>query len=154
MPGMPGGGMPGFGDPDLESLLSDPDVAAALEDAMTNPANLMKHMSNPKVAKALGKLQGMFGKPSSFIVNHTHFQVERCPDSQVASPEALASRELVDSLAEADAPMLVVVVVLDVVAAVPRLLRRLPNPTWTKVVPPFLSKISPLCPPFYPLISK
>lgn len=56
------GGMPGmFGDPELATLLEDPEVAAALQDAMTNPANLMKHMSNPKVAKALGKLQGMMG---------------------------------------------------------------------------------------------
>ena len=51
MGGMPGG-MGGLGDlfsdPELVAEMADPDVRAAFEDMKNNPANLMKHQSNPK----------------------------------------------------------------------------------------------------------
>ena len=60
MGGMPGG-MPGgmgglgdlFSDPELVAEMADPDVRAAFEDMQKNPANLMKHQSNPKARAAL-----------------------------------------------------------------------------------------------------
>ncbi|CAJ2664147.1 unnamed protein product [Trifolium pratense] len=85
MPGMPGGfpgGMPGgfpgaggapggvpgnvdfsqiLNDPDLMSAFGDPEVMAALQDVMKNPANLAKHQSNPKVAPVIAKMMSKFG---------------------------------------------------------------------------------------------
>ncbi|VAI52378.1 unnamed protein product [Triticum turgidum subsp. durum] len=80
MPGMGGGrgmggGMPGAGgapgnvdmgdilnDPDLMAAFGDPEVMAALQDVMSNPANLAKHQANPKVgpiiAKMMAKMNG------------------------------------------------------------------------------------------------
>jgi suppressor of tumorigenicity protein 13 len=63
--GMPGGmpaGMAGlFSDPDVMASMSDPDIMAAMADMQGNPANLMKHMSNPKVAAFFQKMQGKMG---------------------------------------------------------------------------------------------
>ncbi|KEH31682.1 Hsc70-interacting protein [Medicago truncatula] len=75
--GMPGGfpgagGMPGgvpgnvdfskiLNDPDLMTAFSDPEVMAALQDVMKNPANLAKHQANPKVAPVIAKMMSKFG---------------------------------------------------------------------------------------------
>jgi suppressor of tumorigenicity protein 13 len=63
--GMPGGMPPGmaglFSDPDVMASMSDPDIMAAMADMQGNPANLMKHMSNPKVAAFFQKMQGKMG---------------------------------------------------------------------------------------------
>ncbi|CAM0948381.1 unnamed protein product [Alopecurus aequalis] len=78
MPGGMGGGMPGAGgapgtvgmddilnDPDLMAAFGDPEVMAALQDVMSNPANFAKHQSNPKVgpiiAKMMAKVNGAGG---------------------------------------------------------------------------------------------
>ncbi|XP_020226749.1 FAM10 family protein At4g22670 [Cajanus cajan] len=77
--GMPGGfpgagGMPGgvpgnvdfskiLNDPDLMTAFSDPEVMAALQDVMKNPANLAKHQANPKVAPVIAKMMSKFGGP-------------------------------------------------------------------------------------------
>ena len=67
---MPGaGGAPGnvdmgdiLNDPDLMAAFGDPEVMAALQDVMSNPANLAKHQANPKVgpiiAKMMAKMNG------------------------------------------------------------------------------------------------
>lgn len=76
-PGAPGGGAPGgmgagieqlFSDPEIAAAIQDPEVLPALMDIMQNPANMMKYINNPKVAKLISKLQskgagmpGMFG---------------------------------------------------------------------------------------------
>lgn len=67
MGGMPGGmgGMPGgmggiFDDPEIATLLQDPEVVQAMADIQQNPQNLMQYMSNPKVMKVMQKLQGKF----------------------------------------------------------------------------------------------
>ncbi|RDX77037.1 FAM10 family protein, partial [Mucuna pruriens] len=81
--GMPGGfpgagGMPGgvpgnvdfskiLNDPDLMTAFSDPEVMAALQDVMKNPANLAKHQANPKVAPVIAKMMSKFGGPASAI---------------------------------------------------------------------------------------
>ncbi|XP_054809667.1 FAM10 family protein At4g22670-like [Prosopis cineraria] len=75
--GMPGGfpgGMPGgvpgnvdfskiLNDPELMGAFSDPEVMAALQDVMKNPANLAKHQANPKVAPVIAKMMNKFGGP-------------------------------------------------------------------------------------------
>eukprot|EP00039_Didymoeca_costata_P031456 m.34849 g.34849 ORF g.34849 m.34849 type:complete len:436 (-) comp8789_c1_seq1:805-2112(-) len=74
MPGAQGGGFPGgvdpssfMTDPDIAEALQDPEVMAALMDMQSNPANIMKHMSNPKVwaklQKVIGKMGGGMGMP-------------------------------------------------------------------------------------------
>ncbi len=50
-------------DPDLMAAFSDPEVMAALQDVMKNPANLAKHQSNPKVAPVIAKMMSKFGGP-------------------------------------------------------------------------------------------
>ena len=49
-------------DPDLMAAFGDPEVMAALQDVMSNPANLAKHQANPKVgpiiAKMMAKMNG------------------------------------------------------------------------------------------------
>jgi len=37
--------------PDVLDAFNDPEIAAALQDVMSNPANIMKYQNNPKVAK-------------------------------------------------------------------------------------------------------
>ncbi|CAI0413764.1 unnamed protein product [Linum tenue] len=84
--GMPGGfpgGMPGgapgnvdfskilnllivyndWQDPDMMAAFSDPEIMAALQDVMKNPANLAKHQSNPKVAPVIAKMMSKFAGP-------------------------------------------------------------------------------------------
>lgn len=52
--------MPGMG-PDIMDAFSDPEIAAALQDVMTNPANIMKYQNNPKVMNLLKKFAGAAG---------------------------------------------------------------------------------------------
>jgi len=55
------GGMGGlFDDPEIATLLQDPEVVQAMADIQQNPGNMMKYMSNPKVMKVITKLQGKF----------------------------------------------------------------------------------------------
>ncbi|KAG9131963.1 hypothetical protein Leryth_023222 [Lithospermum erythrorhizon] len=61
------GGMPGEvfpGGPELMSAFKDPEVMAALQDVMKNPANLEKHQANPKVAPIIKKMMGKFAGSS------------------------------------------------------------------------------------------
>lgn len=53
-------GMGGMG-PDFMSAFSDPEVAAALQDVMQNPGNIMKYQNNPKVMNLLKKFAGAAG---------------------------------------------------------------------------------------------
>ncbi|CAH1999938.1 unnamed protein product [Acanthoscelides obtectus] len=64
--GMPGG-MPGMGDfykllqdPEIMTAFQDPEVAAAFQDISTNPSNLVKYTSNPKIMALITKLSGKF----------------------------------------------------------------------------------------------
>ncbi|MCI14339.1 FAM10 family protein-like, partial [Trifolium medium] len=43
------------------TAFGDPEVMAALQDVMKNPANLAKHQSNPKVAPVIAKMMSKFG---------------------------------------------------------------------------------------------
>ncbi|RCN26478.1 hypothetical protein ANCCAN_27795, partial [Ancylostoma caninum] len=61
--GMPGGDPTGglgavLNDPEVAEAIKDPEVMAAFLDIMNNPANLMKHMGNPKVMKLIAKMKG------------------------------------------------------------------------------------------------
>lgn len=51
------GGLP----PDFMEAFSDPEVSAALQDVMTNPANIIKYQNNPKVMNLLKKFAGAAG---------------------------------------------------------------------------------------------
>lgn len=51
------GGLP----PDFMEAFSDPEVAAALQDVMQNPGNIMKYQNNPKVMNLLKKFAGAAG---------------------------------------------------------------------------------------------
>lgn len=53
-------------DPDLLAALGDPEVAAALQDCMTNPGNIMKYANNPKIMNLLKKLGGSMGGMGGF----------------------------------------------------------------------------------------
>jgi len=76
--GMPGGfpgGMPGAGRgaggkpagmPDISGLFSDPDfqdpeVQAAFQDVISNPANISKYKNNPKVQRVIQRMTSQFG---------------------------------------------------------------------------------------------
>lgn len=67
MPGAGGAGLPGglgdlLNDPELMGALSDPEVAAAFQDIMSNPANIMKYQNNPRIMKLIEKMaKGMGG---------------------------------------------------------------------------------------------
>ncbi|KAL2547465.1 Hsc70-interacting protein [Forsythia ovata] len=75
MPGFFPGSMPGgmhgnidynkilkiLNNPELMVAFKDPEVMAALEDVMKNPASLAKHQANPKVAPVIAKI---LSKPS------------------------------------------------------------------------------------------
>jgi len=63
------GGMP-FSNPDILEAFKDPEVSAAFQDIMTNPANVTKYQNNPKVMKlvnlvgqSVGSMGGMGGMP-------------------------------------------------------------------------------------------
>ncbi|KAK3041059.1 hypothetical protein RJ639_026856 [Escallonia herrerae] len=69
-PGSAPGGVPGnvdfskiLNDPELMGAMKDPDVMAALQDVMKNPANLAKHQANPKVAPVIAKMMSKFAGP-------------------------------------------------------------------------------------------
>lgn len=47
--------------PDIMDAFNDPEVAAALQDVMSNPANLMKYQNNPKVMNILKKFASAAG---------------------------------------------------------------------------------------------
>ncbi|CAG9797000.1 unnamed protein product [Chironomus riparius] len=47
--------------PDVMEAFNDPEVAAALQDVMSNPANIMKYQNNPKVMNLLKKFAGATG---------------------------------------------------------------------------------------------
>lgn len=63
------GGMPPFSNPEILEAFRDPEVAAAFQDIMTNPGNIMKYQNNPKVMKLVtlvgqtmgGSMGGMGG---------------------------------------------------------------------------------------------
>ena len=56
------GGLGGlFNDPDLLTAFQDPEVANAFQDIMSNPANMSKYQSNPKVMNILTKLTSKLG---------------------------------------------------------------------------------------------
>ncbi|KAH7436318.1 hypothetical protein KP509_05G013500 [Ceratopteris richardii] len=42
------------------AAFKDPEVMAALQDVMKNPANLAKHQANPKIAPLLAKMMSKF----------------------------------------------------------------------------------------------
>ncbi len=42
-------------------LLQDPEVRNAFQDVQTNPSNISKYQSNPKIQKVLEKLSAKFG---------------------------------------------------------------------------------------------
>ncbi|KAK4795940.1 hypothetical protein SAY86_028266 [Trapa natans] len=50
-------------DPDLMSAFKNPEIMAALQDVMKNPANLAKHQANPKVASVIAKMMSKFAGP-------------------------------------------------------------------------------------------
>ncbi|VEN58805.1 unnamed protein product [Callosobruchus maculatus] len=61
------GGLPGMGDfykllqdPEIMMAFQDPEVAAAFQDISTNPSNLVKYTSNPKIMALITKLSGKF----------------------------------------------------------------------------------------------
>ncbi|XP_059618636.1 hsc70-interacting protein 1-like [Phlebotomus argentipes] len=65
--GYPGGGGFNFADNDLFSAFKDPEVAAALQDIMTNPANIIKYQNNPKIVQLLEKLGAAGGGMPGFM---------------------------------------------------------------------------------------
>ncbi|XP_058826423.1 hsc70-interacting protein 1-like [Topomyia yanbarensis] len=52
------GGGGGGGTEDILNAFKDPEVAAALQDIMTNPANIGKYQNNPKVMNLVTKIAG------------------------------------------------------------------------------------------------
>ncbi|XP_037937686.1 hsc70-interacting protein 1-like [Teleopsis dalmanni] len=70
--GFPGGfpgGVPSFNGSQFNDFMSnakDPEVQAAFEDIMKNPANIEKYKSNPKIAKLIAMIQGMKGGSGGF----------------------------------------------------------------------------------------
>merc|ERR1719245_2403225 len=56
------GGLGGLlNDPELMASMTDPEVAAAFKDIMSNPGNIMKYQGNPKVMALLQKMAGKMG---------------------------------------------------------------------------------------------
>ncbi|XP_076321691.1 hsc70-interacting protein-like [Tachypleus tridentatus] len=68
-PGGPGGMPPNMGaglqtlfqDPEILQAFQDPEVAAAFQDISSNPANIGKYQSNPKVANLMKKMAEKMG---------------------------------------------------------------------------------------------
>ncbi|XP_013787333.1 hsc70-interacting protein-like [Limulus polyphemus] len=68
-PGVPGGMPSGMGagiqtlfqDPEILQAFQDPEVAAAFQDISSNPANIGKYQSNPKVASLMKKMAEKMG---------------------------------------------------------------------------------------------
>ncbi|XP_058800897.1 putative protein FAM10A4 [Phymastichus coffea] len=48
-------------DPDILTAFQDPEVAAAFKDISTNPSNIFKYQSNPKVMALINKVSSKFG---------------------------------------------------------------------------------------------
>ena len=48
--------------PDIAEAMKDPDIAAAMLDMQSNPGNMDKHMSNPKVAAFIHKITAEMGE--------------------------------------------------------------------------------------------
>lgn len=61
--GMGMGGMPpGFNDdPDIQAVMSNPRLMAALQEIMSNPAAMAKYADDKEVQEAMSKLQAKFG---------------------------------------------------------------------------------------------
>ncbi|XP_058452080.1 hsc70-interacting protein 1-like [Malaya genurostris] len=53
-----GGGGGGAGTEDILNAFKDPEVAAALQDIMSNPSNIAKYQNNPKVMNLVTKIAG------------------------------------------------------------------------------------------------
>jgi suppressor of tumorigenicity protein 13 len=75
MPGMPAGMDPSMlsgllSDPELMAAFSNPKMAAAMQDIMSNPANMAKYQSDPEIMglfqKMMGKMGGAGGMPGGF----------------------------------------------------------------------------------------
>ena len=49
-----------WSDPELMQGLMNPKVQAAIADIQRNPANMLKHMSDPEVSRIMLKMQQMF----------------------------------------------------------------------------------------------
>merc|ERR1719299_237182 len=67
MPGMPGGIDPSMlqglmSDPELMKAFQNPKMAAAMQDIMSNPANIGKYQSDPEIMGLFQKLMGSMGK--------------------------------------------------------------------------------------------
>nr|KAG5676111.1 hypothetical protein PVAND_005965 [Polypedilum vanderplanki] len=86
--------------PDLMDAFKDPEIAAALQDVMTNPANMMKYQNNPKVMNLLTKFAGaaksmgggmgfpgMGGMPFSFPGAGASAQSEPTPPKTDSKPK-------------------------------------------------------------------
>ncbi|XP_071543444.1 hsc70-interacting protein-like isoform X1 [Panulirus ornatus] len=50
-----------FKDPEILAAMQDPEVAAAFQDVSSNPSNIFKYQSNPKVASVINKLVSKLG---------------------------------------------------------------------------------------------
>ncbi|XP_063232981.1 putative protein FAM10A4 [Bacillus rossius redtenbacheri] len=48
-------------DPEIMQAFMDPEVSAAFQDVLTNPGNLAKYQSNPKIKAVINKLMSKFG---------------------------------------------------------------------------------------------
>mmetsp|Transcript_73860 Transcript_73860/g.90675 ORF Transcript_73860/g.90675 Transcript_73860/m.90675 type:complete len:91 (-) Transcript_73860:158-430(-) len=49
-------------DPELMKAFSDPKMAAAMQDIMSNPGNIGKYQNDPDVMNLINKVMGAFGK--------------------------------------------------------------------------------------------
>ena len=59
--GMPSGMQDIFNDPELMELMRDEEVMKAFQESASNPANLAKYANNPRVMKAMQKMQEKMG---------------------------------------------------------------------------------------------
>ncbi|VDN04942.1 unnamed protein product [Thelazia callipaeda] len=73
--GMPKGFEKIFQDPEILSLMQDEAVLAAYMDITSNPANIAKHLSNPKVMKLMSKI----GNIGGFGMNTGNMQAGASP---------------------------------------------------------------------------
>lgn len=61
IPGAPSGLGDIFKDPEILAAMQDPEIAAAFQDVSSNPSNIFKYQSNPKVAAIINKLISKLG---------------------------------------------------------------------------------------------
>lgn len=108
------GGEPDFGDipggfsqADILNAFKDPEVAAAFQDILANPANIIKYQSNPKIMNlvqkigasmkgaggaAAGGFPGMFGGAGGFPGGFPGFGGGSAPDSDNPSSQTSAPK--------------------------------------------------------------